>query len=176
MHPESQWTIITVCRRSDRDRASRFFKAIQYFGASGAMGDLDDGPEQTPLDANKVQGTILEMLGGKRFDLIITHGIRGEYTRHLRHEETSKAVMALYESKKVLPKEIWKFAYQDNNGKCLPYPMPDADLKTELPEEIWQKKYDIITDIYGFEADSFEAKTTPREETFRRIKKDRIVK
>jgi hypothetical protein len=35
-----------------------------------------------------------------------------------------------------------------------------------LPDEIWQKKYDIITNIYGFSPESFEAKTTPHEEAF----------
>jgi hypothetical protein len=35
-----------------------------------------------------------------------------------------------------------------------------------LPEDIWQKKYGIVTDIYGFAPDSFEARTTPREEAF----------
>jgi hypothetical protein len=34
---------------------------------------------------------------------------------------------------------------------------------------IWQKKYDIITRIYGFAEDSFEAKTTPRLEAFWRF-------
>ena len=37
-------------------------------------------------------------------------------------------------------------------------------------EEIWRQKYDIITGIYGFNKDSFEAKTTPREEAFWRFK------
>jgi len=165
-HPETQWTILTLCRMSDPDRSSKFDKAMNILGAKGIMGDLDDGPEQAPLDCYEVQCAITELLPPNSFDLIITHGCRGEYTRHLRHEETGKAVLALWKSGKLPAKEIWMFAYEDGRQKYLPRPVQDADLSIKLPDEIWQKKYDIIIDIYGFGADSFEAKTTPREEAF----------
>ena len=65
------------------------------------MGDLDDGPEQKPLDEKEVESTILELLPPKHFDLIITHNPTGEYTRHIRHEEVSKAVIKLWHSGKI---------------------------------------------------------------------------
>jgi hypothetical protein len=58
------------------------------------------------------------------------------------------------------------FAYEDGEKKYLPRPVADADVYVRLPEDIWQKKYEIITDVYGFDADSFEAKTTPKNEAF----------
>jgi hypothetical protein len=130
------------------------------------MGDLDDGPKQVPLDCYEVQCAITELLPSNSFDLIITHGSRGEYTRHLRHEETGNAVIVLWEGERLFAKQVWRFAYEDGDGKYLPRPIQDADVGTKLPEEIWQKKYDIITKIYSFSPDSFEAKTTPREEAF----------
>ena len=130
------------------------------------MGDLDDGPEQNPQDSRYVQNMILKLLPSDRFDLIITHGISGEYTRHLRHEETGKAVMVLWESERLFAKQVWRLAYEDGDGKYLPRPIQDADLGIKLQEEIWQKKYDIVTGIYGFSPDSFEAKVTPRQEAF----------
>lgn len=166
MHPEAKWTVVTLCRKNDPDRSRKFFRALEGLGATGDMGDLDDSPEQSPHVSSKGQNTILELLPSKRFDLIITHGLRGEYTRHLRHEETGKAVTALWESKKLFAKEVWRFAYEDGCGKYLPRPIQDADLETKLSNDIWQKKYDIITKVYGFGPDSFEAKTTPREEAF----------
>jgi len=166
MHPEANWTIITLCRKSDQERSPKFFRALKKLSATGTMGDLDDSPEQFPLAAREVQNKILELLSSNRFDLVITHGLRGEYARHLRHEETGKAVMALWESKKLSAKEIWQFAYEDDGGRCLPQPVQGADIYLELPEGIWQRKYNIITKIYGFSPDSFEAKTTPRKEAF----------
>ena len=167
LHPQVSWTIITLCRRSDPDRAPKFFKVLDKYNARGAMGDLDDGPDQEPLDTVIVQNTILELLSSNKFDLIITHSTSGEYTRHLRHEETAKAVFALWESGKLQAEQVWSFAYEDGQKKYLPRPDRDADLHVKLPYNIWQLKYEIITDIYGFDKESFEAKTTPKEEAFR---------
>jgi len=166
MHPEIDWTILTLCRLSDPDRAPKFRKAMKALKAKGIMGDLDDGPEQIPLDCHEVKCAISELLPSDNFDLILTHGSGGEYTRHRRHEEVGRAVMALWENEKLFAKEIWRFAYEDGDGKYLPKADQDADLKTRLPNEIWQKKYEIITKIYGFATDSFEAKTTPKQEAF----------
>jgi LmbE family N-acetylglucosaminyl deacetylase len=169
MHPESKWTIVTLCRASDRDRAPKFSKALERLNAVGQMGDLDDGPEQLPLPARDVQNTIMSLLPSDRFDLVITHGLWGEYTRHLRHEEAAKAVMALRERGRLSAKELRMFAYQDAGGKHLPRPNRDADVMVNLPEEIWQAKYDIIGKIYGFGPESFEARTTPKQEAFWRL-------
>ena len=166
MHPEANWTTATLCRKNDSNRAPKFFKTVEELGAIGIMGDLDDGPEQNPQDSRYVQNMILKLLPSDRFDLIITHGIWGEYTRHLRHEETAKAVLALWRSNRLSARQIWMFAYEDGGGKYLPRPVRDADIHIKLQEEIWQKKYDIITKIYGFGPDSFEAKTTSKEEAF----------
>lgn len=171
MHPDVKWKVVTLCRKSDPDRAPRFFQALELLKATGAMGDLDDGPEQTPLDPHDVQSTVLELLGPKMFDLVITHGIRGEYTRHLRHEETAKAVVALWNSDSLAAREVWRFAYEDGGGSHTPRAMDDADFHVRLTEEIWRQKYDIITKVYGFAPDSFEARTTPRQEAFWQLKR-----
>lgn len=166
MHPEGKWTVVTLCRKSDPDRAARFFQVMENLGATGVMGDLDDGPEQFPVVIRELQDKIVDMLPQSRFDLIITHGLRGEYTRHLRHEETGKAVMALWETERLSAKQIWRFAYEDGGGKYLPRPINNADIYIKLPDKIWRRKYDIITKIYGFGPDSFEGKITPHDEAF----------
>ncbi|HIJ71101.1 MAG TPA: PIG-L family deacetylase [Planctomycetes bacterium] len=166
MHPEAGWTVVTLCRKNDEDRAPRFYQALAELGATGTMGDIDDGPEQEPLDGNMVQSKIVSLLPSDFFDLIVTHSVKGEYTRHLRHEETARAVLDLWKTGKIRTNQVWCFAYEDKGGRCLPQPIPDAHLHVELSEEIWRKKKKIITEIYGFGKDSFEAKTTPKQEAF----------
>ena len=166
MHPEIKWTILTLCRLTDPDRSPKFNKAMKALGAEGIMGDLDDGPEQIPLDCYEVQCAITEFLPSNNFDLILTHGPEGEYTRHRRHEEVGDAVVAMWENEKLFAKEVWRFAYEDGGGRYRPKVVQDADMKIKLPDEIWQEKYGIITNIYGFAPNSFEAKTTPKQEAF----------
>jgi len=165
-NPSWHWYIITLCRASDTDRAPKFFKVLDILGAKGDMGDLDDGPDQKPLGKKMVQECILKLLPDKYFDLIVTHDPAGEYTRHLRHEETSQAVLNLWYNSGISASELWTFAYEDGGKKYLPKPKKNAYFYYDLPEKIWQKKYQIITEIYGFNENSFEAQTTPRAEAF----------
>jgi LmbE family N-acetylglucosaminyl deacetylase len=165
-HPSWQWFIVCLCRGSDDDRAPKFLKALQVLGSDGMIGDLDDGPEQKPLEKNEIEHTILQLLPTRHFDLIISHDPGGEYTRHIRHEETSKAVIELWKSGKLSANELWTFAYEDGNKKYYPRPIKTASVFQKLTEQIWLEKYSIITEIYGFEKNSFEAKTTPHSESF----------
>jgi len=176
MHPQSNWRIVTLCRKGDPDRAPKFFRVMEQLGTVGAMGDLDDGPEQTPLNEVQVQDTIAGLLGLNEFDLIITHGEKGEYSRHRRHEQTGDAVVALCKSGRLRARQVWRFAYEDGGGRYLPRAIMTADMVTELPDNVWRRKYDIITGTYGFGADSFEARTSPRVEAFRILNRDDITK
>ena len=166
MHPDSCWTVVTLCRGSDPDRVPKFHRALEHYGAKGVMGDLDDEPEQRPLRMVDVEDAILDLLPSDRYDLVVTHGLWGEYTSHRRHEEVSKAVMALRESGRLSVGEVWMFAYEDGGKKYLPRAMAEADVHMRLPQETWEEKYRIICEVYGFDAESFEAKTTPKEEAF----------
>ena len=135
-------------------------------GSQGTIGDLDDGPEQNPLDENELEQTILQLLPSIHFDLIISHNPSGEYTRHIRHEEISKAVIKLWNQGKISANELWTFAYEDGDNKYYPRPIETSSIFHKLTEQIWMKKYSIISEIYGFEKNSFEAETTPRAESF----------
>jgi len=147
-HPSWNWHIVTLCRAGDGDRAPRFFQAQQVLGTTGKMGDLDDGPEQKPLDETEVQGMIQKLLPQKHFDLVISHNPTGEYTKHVRHEETGRAVITLWHSGKLYMDELWTFAYEDSGKRHLPSPIQTASIYHLLPEQIWQKKYAIITGTY----------------------------
>lgn len=165
-HPSWQWFIVCLCRGSDNNRAPRFLKTLHVLGSQGIIGDLDDGPEQNPLDENELEQTILQLLPSIHFDLIISHNPGGEYTRHVRHEEISKAVIKLWNKGKISANELWTFAYEDGDNKYYPRPIETSSIFHKLTEQIWLKKYSIISEIYGFEKNSFEAETTPRAESF----------
>ena len=169
-HPGWSTFILTLCRASDPDRAPKFRRALARYGAAGSMCDLDDGPGQEPLDMASVEVAILGGLPGGPFDVVITHGPAGEYTRHRRHDEASAAVTALWKAGKILAGELWHFAYTDDGGRSLPHSKPAADVRFVLPPEILQAKREIITSLYGFGPESWEAKAIPAEEAFTRLR------
>ena len=165
-HPSWKCFIVCLCRRSDAERAAKFRKALVVLKSEGVMGDLDDGPDQKPLNQHEIEDSIIELLPSKHFDLFITHNPSGEYTRHIRHEDVSKAVINLWHSGKIATSELWTFAYEDGGKKYFPLSVENANISRLLTKEIWLRKYSIITETYGFEKDSWEAQTTPRTEAF----------
>lgn len=165
-HPEISWRVVTLCRASDADRAPKFRRVLDRLNAEGEMADLDDGPDQAPLPAGQVRETIAGLLAGSSYDLILTHGPAGEYTRHRRHEECCKCVVELWRSGAIDTKRLSMFAYEDGGHKYLPRVREDADLRSLLADRIWLEKHKIITDLYGYGPDTWEARTTPREEGF----------
>jgi hypothetical protein len=130
------------------------------------MADLDDGPDQAPLPVEQVRETIARLLAGASYSLILTHGPQGEYTRHRRHEECCKAVVELWRSGSIDTRRLWLFAYEDGDRAYLPRVREDADRRDVLTDEVWLEKRRLILDGYGFGLDSWEARTTPREEGF----------
>jgi LmbE family N-acetylglucosaminyl deacetylase len=165
-HPEFHWRIVTLCRAADPDRAPKFNRVLQRLGADGEMADLDDGPDQVPLPGGQVQETTARLLGGTSYSLLLTHGPGGEYTRHRRHAECCQAVIELWRSALINTRRLWLFAYEDGGRAYLPRVRDDADRRDVLAEHAWLEKRRLITDLYGFEPDSWEAQTTPREEGF----------
>jgi len=170
MHPETQWTVAALCRRSDPDRAPRFRQILGALGAAGDLGDIDDGPGQKPLSASDVQDAVLALVGRGDAELILTHSTSGEYTRHRRHEETGTAVLALWDAGRIRSREIWSFAYRDAEGRQTVGAVKEADVFTVLTSDVWARKRDLIMSVYGFATDSFEAKAALREEAFWRVR------
>jgi len=165
-HSEFHWRIVTLCRAGDSDRAPKFSLVLNQLGAEGEMADLDDGPDQNPLPIDLVQATTTRLLAGSRYDLILTHGPMGEYTRHRRHEECCRSVVELWQAGAIDTKRLWLFAYEDGERAHLPRVRDDADRRETLTESVWLEKRRLITSVYGYGADSWEAQSTPHEEGF----------
>ena len=169
MHPRWRCFIFSLCRARDPDRAPKFKQALSCLGALGAMADMDDGPKQHPLSRRALQHTILSGIDATVYDLVISHGPKGEYTRHRRHEEVSQAVHELVQRHEISCSELWQFAYEDGGGQYNPRAITHASCTVSLPDDIWNRKHKIITEIYGFAPESWEARITPRTEAFQKV-------
>ena len=58
------------------------------------------------------------------------------------------------------------FAYEDGMGKYQPRAESRVDKQFNLPNSIWLEKRRLITEVYGFGGESWEARTAPRLEAF----------
>jgi LmbE family N-acetylglucosaminyl deacetylase len=165
-HAHWEWTVVCLCRASDPDRAPRFFRVAERLGARAFIGDLDDGPDQTPLEGELVETVLGALLPREEWDIVFTHGPRGEYTRHRRHEEVSRAVAALWLRGDIVAPVLRLFAYEDGGRRYHPRAVAGATVSLPLDESVWQAKRDVMERLYGFAADSWEVQTTPRVEAF----------
>jgi len=75
-------------------------------------------------------------------------------------------VVALWRSGSIATNRLWLFAYEDGGHAYLPRVRDDADRRNVLAESVWLEKRRLITDVYGYGADTWEAQATPREEGF----------
>jgi len=168
---ETGWAsfVACACRASDADRAPKFRRVLQQLRAHGAMADLDDGPEQSPLADEQVEAALLACLPSRHFTRILTHSPLGEYTRHRRHEEVARAVLRLWLRGELSATELWLFAYDDDGGSRLPRVLANADIVRELSPDVWQRKHELMTGEYGFDEASWEARVTPKVEGFFRV-------
>ena len=72
-HPEWSIFVAVLCRGGDPDRAPRLVRALARLGVQGAIGDLDDGPDQAPQGVATVAEAVLALLPARDYDLILTH-------------------------------------------------------------------------------------------------------
>jgi LmbE family N-acetylglucosaminyl deacetylase len=165
-HPEWSPFIVTLCGGLDPDQVSKFNRVLECLNAQGVMGELDDVPNPSPLPATMVRAAIRSLLPNRDYDLVLTHAPCGEYTRHRRHEEVSRAVRILWQRGDLRSGKMWQFAYEDDGGNCFPRPRVNADFNFPLSDHLWNRKCELITDIYGFDADSWEARVASRMEAF----------
>jgi hypothetical protein len=130
------------------------------------MADLDDGPKPVALPMKVVQDAILAMLPGRDYDLLVTHAPEGEYTRHRRHEEVSRSIRDLWLDGELRVGRLCQFAYEDAGGSYCPRPRREAHLHLPLSDLVGAKKRKIITEIYGFGEDSWQAQVGTQAEAF----------
>jgi len=172
MHPDWNWTVLSLCRRDDKDRAPKFRKACRKLGARCEMSDLEDEhPEQKLASLEEVRERVRAMLkkakAGNSFDKVFTHGANGEYD-HNRHKEVHRAVRELIESGELRCKKLFLFSYKlaARGFYCVPNTHATRDV-TRLSARIAQSKRLLITSTYQFSNGSFEARSARATESFK---------
>lgn len=165
-HPSWDWFIVFLSLGGETDHAQNFLQALQQLGAKGVVDNLDTLNNQNPLNETEVKQTLLALLPEHYFDLIISHHPAGKYTNHNRHNETGKAVILLWHCGKISTAEFWAFTSENGKKNYLPRPIETAGIYKLLTKRIWKEKQRIITEIYGFDLNSYDAKTKHTEESF----------
>ncbi len=171
-HPEWDWTILSLCRAKDRDRAPKYRKVCKKLGAKCAISDLeDDNPEQNLQSLDEVKTRVRKMLrklkAGRKFDAVFTHGVRGEYG-HKRHKEVNRAVREMIDSNELRAKKVFFFRYAlaKRGFFCMPNERGANEI-AHLNAQIAQSKRLLITSAYQFSKGSFEARSARAIESFK---------
>lgn len=154
-------TIISLCRRKDKDRAPKFKKVCKIYGAKCFMSDLEDD-KLNHVPVNEAIKRI-KKYAGKKYDYIFTHGKNGEYG-HIRHRDVHKAVNEMLRKKSLSCKELICFSYW-RKGKYA-YPKKNSDRFIYFNKSLLKKKKSIIEDVYGFGKKSFESVCCRNAEAF----------
>ncbi|MBL7131117.1 MAG: PIG-L family deacetylase [Candidatus Omnitrophica bacterium] len=155
-------TIISLCRRNDKDRVSKFKKVCKILKAKCFISDLED-EKLNDIPTEEITKRIKRHLDGN-YDYIFTHGKNGEYG-HKRHIQINNAVVEMLKEKKLPAKKIFFFSYLKKWGRC--YPNKNSDKFTKLRDIHFERKKELIQDVYGFKKTSFEFLCCRDTEAFR---------
>ena len=184
------WTIFSLCRASDRDRAPKFKRVCEYYGAKSVIADLDDDNNLSLGEARQeAKKIILEKIDFNKFDYIFTHGANGEYG-HERHIAIYSAINELIKTGKIKSKTVFYFNYIKNT-KCTPrvprrkypwgafpagHPLGKKNLEpgndsviNQLSEKELSEKKRVVAEMYGYSPDGIDVAYCTNPEAFLRI-------
>jgi LmbE family N-acetylglucosaminyl deacetylase len=169
-NPKINWTIFSLCRRHDADRYPKFLKVCRFYGATGAISDLEDeGIMDVEDSLAEIKKRIIKVIRNKKFDYVFSHGSNGEYG-HPRHCGANLVINQLIKTKKIKAKEFYAFSYLGRGTDKACRPNFKAPYRTKLSAKIFKTKKEIINKLYGFNPGSFEYKSCAIIEPFDRIK------
>jgi LmbE family N-acetylglucosaminyl deacetylase len=158
-------TIISLCRKNDKDRFPKFAKVCKILNSKGYMSDLDDSEEgyYKKISKQEVVKRILKITKSKKYDYLYTHGENGEYG-HIRHLEIHKIVNEMLEKRLLSAKKVFFFSYKKTGKICNINKNADKLIKLEKP--FFKMKKQLIQKIYGFKKGSFEERCCRNVEAF----------
>ncbi len=168
MNPQAAWTIFSLCRASDSDRAPKFARVCKHYGAECIITDLEDEDKlNIGESAAAIKKLVLDNIGAGKFDYLFTHGRNGEYG-HPKHKAVHLAVKELLKKEKLLPKAVFYFNYK----KARPGKRPsmeakkNSDILVPLYKEIFKEKKRIQAEIHGYAPDGIDVGLCTNPEGF----------
>ena len=170
-YPEIDWTIFSLCRASDIDRAPKFKRVCKFYNAQSIITDLED---EDKLSIKKtipiIKKNILEKVGKKKFDFVFTHGENGEYC-HPRHLGVYQAIKELSKKNELKAKVTLHFNYKKISRKEFsPFTFKkNSDILVKLDRKMLNKKKSVMTNIYGFSEDGVDTSYCTSPEAFKLI-------
>ncbi|RLC37490.1 hypothetical protein DRH27_03820 [Candidatus Falkowbacteria bacterium] len=168
-NPEVRWTIFSLSRASDKDRAPKFRKVCKLYGAECIFTDLDDEGQLGGIEATRAaEACLRDGLAGKEFDCLFTHGENGEYG-HPLHIITHKAVNNVLKKSFLNVKKVFYFDYRKKENNIISGKNPDfiVDLSKD---EFFEKKR-IVSEMYGYPIDGIDVGYCNNQELFKLLKK-----
>ncbi len=168
-YPKIKWTIFSLSRGDDADRAPKFKKVCKFYGAKPIISNLEDeGIMSVKESIPAIKTRIIKLLKTKKFDYLFTHGLNGEYG-HPRHLGVNRAVGELLKTKKIIAKKIFYFSYKGKNegdGSHCKNDLKKARYNLNLTPDELKQKQKIIHEMYGFSEESFEYASCLKKEAF----------
>ncbi len=171
-HPQLKWTIFSLCRASDKDRAPKFRKICKIYKAKAIITDFNDKDKYSIKQAIPlIKKIIIKKIGGQKFDFIFAHGPDGEYG-HPRHLSVHSAVADLVKNKKILTDILLFFNYKKAKNDKGPSMVArkDSDLVYRLSNKIFIKKKRLQSEIHGYPYDGIDVGYCTNPEAFKIIK------
>lgn len=161
-----EWTIFSLCRGNDPDRAPKFKKVCKYYNAHSLISDMEDeGIMDIEKSLPEIKKRITVNFTGEKFAYIFTHGHNGEYG-HERHSGTHLVVKDLIKNKTMTCEKLFFFSYQLDAKKNIVNNTEFSDFAIKLNNEELTAKKNIIKKMYGFNKNSFESHSCLKIETF----------
>ncbi len=158
-------TIISLCRRDDKERAPKFNEVCKIFRAKSFISDLED-EKLNDIPLNEVIKRIKKCSNKNyhhNYDYIFTHGKNGEYG-HKRHIDAHKAIIEMLNKNFLSAKKIFFFSYTKEGRLC--YADKNSDKFIKLTNLLFKKKKKIVHSVYGFAKNSFEYLCSRNTESF----------
>lgn len=162
---KNKWntSIISLCRRDDKDRAPKFRKVCDIYKAKSFMSDLED-ETLGEIPTSEVKQRIPDSIRKIKWDALYTHGKNGEYG-HKRHKIVHNAVEEMLKDKEIKAGKVFFFSYLIKGRFACANARADKFINLRDVELI--RKKGIIKNVYGFDDGSFEVTCAKKRESFK---------